>query len=126
MNNGDYKKLSKKSLKIVFTWAENNSTPLAEMYMDSLMGLLGRHDAIYSSCEQIRDSYLKPPGFIKTLDELNIIDDLSFEYRDRIGRIILNLIKRGSQPVIKQDLSEQLYEALDNESRELMAMIRDK
>lgn len=83
--------LSNKSLERVYSWCERNEgTALEQAYMDACTAVYGL-DTI-SIRVQLKDAWIskKKPRAV----EAGKPYDLAFEYRDTIGRMILDLIKR--------------------------------
>jgi len=86
-----FKSLSDKSLKVVYEWAESNEpNPLASAYLGAC-GAVGSLDCS-AIAESIEMNWRGSPR--KRWDEAYKPYYLAFVYRDTIGRMILNEIKR--------------------------------
>lgn len=92
----NFKYLGKRSLDRIWGWCERNEgTPLAEMYLNGC-ACIGGFDAI-NVADQIESTYVKPKKHrLKYVRKANRLQDNAFIYRDSIGRVILEIIKRES------------------------------
>lgn len=87
-----HKALSKKSLRVVLQWADNNeNNPLADAFLSACFANGGL------DCNKISNVLKKDwqgKNKIGYIDEAYKPYELSFVYRDIIGRMILDMLRR--------------------------------
>lgn len=83
--------LSNGSLTIVNNWLDGNAdTPIGKAYKDAATAR--RNFSHASVLQQIEQCASSP---IKARNDLKRLKILSYQYRDGVGRVILDMIKRG-------------------------------
>ena len=85
--------LSTKSLERVWSWAiKNEHTPLGEAYM-AACAAVGARDC-RKIADQLRPTWKRKRGKYGYISEAYKLYEMPYTYRDTVGRIILDMLKR--------------------------------